>query len=666
VRPSREVDGGQAGHEAVEDDRGLDREGAVRPPAHDDERVVGGEHQPGPIGAADDGVKPGLADLQAGHPGGEAAVGTSDEDGQLAPVPHHEVVAPVAVEVGRGGPLQAVGEARIEHHVERLRTADDAEEARPRLRRIGLGLRRIGLGLRRLDFGLFVEIDDELVDAVGVEVDGEGDAAALALPQAIDAQAGVRRELAEAVAAVDVEERAAAVAVEIADEQLGRAIAGGAQPIDAAARIDALDVRCLFGQDVKARRPVVARRHCERDRIGLDRPAGARAQAGLAVAEEDRDCVVEDVEGGEVDRAVGVEVGGDDGGGREADGVTRAGREAAAPVAEQDLDRALLGDCDGEIEAAIAVEIGAGDVARAGADAQRRIGDEVAEDREGAFALVDDHQLGRAGGVEIEGDEPARAVADGDPLGLGQDAPATAAQHRDLVAPGQGGGDVEPPVAVEIGDRQAPRARADRPARGCPIEHVLGVIRIRAPPDHADGAEGVAGADEVGVPVGVEVGDADGVRRQAPGIGAGAGEVEAEDADPGARAGIGRLAGRHERAEAQRAHEREPRRCHASSAAVRSHEVSDWRTVARAEHSRRSHVPTTRVPCAADARSASPEPRLPVRARTHHAERRIAPPRAKKAPRGPRCGVCGDTPRGHRAGPWANLEFTCSAKVPEA
>ncbi|MCY1006164.1 hypothetical protein OV079_11440 [Nannocystis pusilla] len=290
---------------------------------------------------------------------------------------------------------------------------------------------------------------------------------------------------------------------------------------------------------------------------------------------QDGDVVGEHVEGREIDRAVAVEIGGDDRGGREAHCVTRAGHEAAVAVAEQHLDRPGVGDRDRDVEVAVVIEVGDRQVARAGADAERRVGDEPADDRHGAGGLADDHELGGTGGVEIGGDEAARAVADGDPLGLGQRSPALAAEDGDLGAAGQGGGDVEAAVAVEIGDREVLRGAAERPARGCPIEHVLNATCVGAAPEHADGAADVAGGDEVGATVGVEVGDDGGVGGEAPGVGAGAREIEAQRADARAAAGIGGLTGQSERADPERAHEPGPPRYPASGASIRFHHVSD-------------------------------------------------------------------------------------------
>ncbi|MCY1006163.1 hypothetical protein OV079_11435 [Nannocystis pusilla] len=107
------------------------------------------------------------------------------------------------------------------------------------------GARRRVLGIdrqRRIGLGLLLEIDEQLVDAVAVDVERDGAAGALALPQRLDAQTAVGHELAEAGAETGVEERVAAVAVEVADQQVVRLRGRRAGEDDAAARIDALDV----------------------------------------------------------------------------------------------------------------------------------------------------------------------------------------------------------------------------------------------------------------------------------------------------------------------------------------------------------------------------------------------------------------------------------------
>ncbi len=119
-----------------------------------------------------------------------------------------------------------------------------------------------------------------------------------------------------------------------------------------------------------------------------------------------------------------------------------------------------------------------------------------AQDGDGAVAEVGGDERGVDGGVEIGGDEGARALAGRVFTSLVARAAGGAVGDEHGVACGQGCCEVEVAVAVEVGDHQASELLADRP--GC----LRGEVRA---PGGAERLVGAVGGDEVEVTIPVEV-----------------------------------------------------------------------------------------------------------------------------------------------------------------
>jgi hypothetical protein len=250
-----------------------------------------------------------------------------------------------------------------------------------------------------------------------------------------------------------------------------------------------------------------------------------RQEAARAVAAQHRDRVVAQVGGGDVERAVGVEVGRHERGRPEPDRVQHRRVEAAVAVAAQQRDgvRRDEGDRvhDGEVERAVLVEVRGRDVERPVARRVRAGRDEAAvaeaeQDRDRPRPLrddrdrVDDRQVGHAVAVEVADGDRLRVRAGGHEEGRGEAAVAVPEQHGGRAgAAGSAqavlvdGDDVDGAVAVEVGGRDRVGLGADRQRRQRLEAAVLAL------PQHGQRGALVVRDDEVAPAVAVEVGRGD-------------------------------------------------------------------------------------------------------------------------------------------------------------
>lgn len=333
-------------------------------------------------------------------------------------------------------------------------------------------------------------VGDELAGAVVVEV-GEGDAAGLAArcggPRAGRGEAG---DLVEAGLAAHELVDAVAVEVDGVGGRGGRDECGDAK--GARRRVEQLE-RVEVGSGDGELAAVRTAARDEGDGLEVDIKIGVAEEGAGAVAEADPHDAGQAIGGGEVERAVVVEV-------REGDGGRKLGAPQGADAGDgaglgdgETIDGAAQGAYDREVEAAVArevpdgdraavVELEAGLLARAvlaaeqDVDAVRRRGDHVVVsvavevgdgeravgggDREDAEVVGvaqpgergqrgdGGERVGAAVAVEVAGDEGRVAAGCGEQLGGGERAVGGAAAEDERA--GADADEIEVSVAVEV------------------------------------------------------------------------------------------------------------------------------------------------------------------------------------------------------------------------